>query len=98
MMGIATLPSVLFFPDVPLNIPQYPEPDNLHNPPAEGSDSVASRGFGSWLSKGYEGWRLGRKRGIHQNFDDPEYESVVAELKSERKEQDDDKKTSMLAG
>ena len=53
-----------------------PEPVNLHDQPAEGFGSVASRGFGSGLAKGHESWRLGRKLGIDQNLQNPEYTSA----------------------
>lgn len=50
-----------------------PEPGNLHGQPADGFGSVASRGFGSGLTKGHESWRLGKRLGIDQTLDDPEY-------------------------
>ena len=53
-----------------------PEPTNLHGQPAEGFGSVASRGFGSGLAKGHESWRLGRKLGIDQTLQNPEYTSA----------------------
>ena len=53
-----------------------PEPTNLHNQPAEGFGSVASRGFGSGLAKGHESWQLGRKLGIDQSLKDPQYTSA----------------------
>lgn len=53
-----------------------PEPTNLHGQPAEGFGSVASRGFGSGLAKGHESWRLGRKLGIDQSLQNPEYTSA----------------------
>jgi arylsulfatase A-like enzyme len=54
-----------------------PEPANLHNQPATGFGSVASRGFGSGLAKGHESWQLGRKLGIDQSLKNPEYTSAV---------------------
>ena len=54
-----------------------PEPANLHNQPAEGFGSVASRGFGSGLAKGHESWQLGRKLGIDQGLENPEYTKAV---------------------
>jgi arylsulfatase A-like enzyme len=54
-----------------------PEPPNLHNQPADGFGSVASRGFGSGLTKGHESWQLGRKLGIDQSLEDPEYAKAV---------------------
>ena len=53
-----------------------PEPDNLHNQPAEGFGSVASRGFGSGLAKGHESWQLGRKLGIDRSLEDSQYTSA----------------------
>jgi arylsulfatase A-like enzyme len=53
-----------------------PEPANLHHQPAEGFGSVASRGFGSGLAKGHESWQLGRRLGIDQSLEDPEYTSA----------------------
>lgn len=50
-----------------------PEPANLHNQPAAGFGSVASRGYGSGLAKGHESWQLGRKLGIDQSLPNPEY-------------------------
>lgn len=54
-----------------------PEPNNLHDQPAEGFGSVASRGFGSGLAKGHESWQLGRKLGIDQSLKDPQYTKAV---------------------
>jgi arylsulfatase A-like enzyme len=54
-----------------------PEPGNLHNQPADGFGSVASRGFGSGLAKGHESWQLGRRLGIDQSLNDPEYTKAV---------------------
>jgi arylsulfatase A-like enzyme len=62
--------------DIYLEDVTIPEPANLHQQPAEGFGSVASRGFGSGLSKGHESWQLGRRLGIDQNLKDPEYTSV----------------------
>ncbi len=53
-----------------------PEPDNLHDQPAKGFGSVASRGYGSGLAKGHESWQLGRRLGIDQNLKDREYTSA----------------------
>ncbi len=49
------------------------EPENLHDQPADGFGSVASRGYGSGLAKGHESWQLGRRIGIDQSLKDPEY-------------------------
>lgn len=53
-----------------------PEPGNLHDQPADGAGSVASRGYGSGLAKGHESWQLGRRLGIDQSLQDPEYTRV----------------------
>jgi arylsulfatase A-like enzyme len=54
-----------------------PEPANLHNQPAKGFGSIASRGFGSGLAKGHESWQLGRRLGIDQGLTNPEYTKAV---------------------
>jgi len=54
-----------------------PEPANLHNQPAKGFGSVASRGFGSGLAKGHESWQLGRRLGIDPGLKEPEYTKAV---------------------
>jgi arylsulfatase A-like enzyme len=54
-----------------------PEPANLHNQPADGTGSIASRGFGSGLAKGHESWQLGRRLGIDQSLKNPEYTHPV---------------------
>ncbi|MDP7019205.1 MAG: sulfatase [Pirellulaceae bacterium] len=54
-----------------------PPPANLHKQPAKGFGSTASRGFGSGLAKGHESWRLGRKLGVDQSLEDPEYTAAV---------------------
>lgn len=54
-----------------------PEPANLHDQPAEGFGSAGSRNFGSGLAKGHESWQLGRRLGIDQNLQDPEYTHAV---------------------
>lgn len=53
------------------------EPDNLRGQPAEGFGSVASRGFGSGLTKGHEKWRLGKRLQIYQTLEEPEYSTRV---------------------
>ena len=50
-----------------------PEPSNLRDQPAAEFGSDASRGYGSGLAKGHEEWQLGRRLGIDQNLEDPEY-------------------------
>ena len=54
-----------------------PEPDNLRGQPAKGFGSVASRGFGSGLTKGHESWQLGRRLAIDQDLTEPEYSAAV---------------------
>ena len=54
-----------------------PEPENLHDQPAEGFGSIGSRGFGSGLSKGHESWQLGRRLQIDQTMKDPAYTRAV---------------------
>ena len=53
-----------------------PEPDNLHDQPAKGFGSRASRGFGSGLAKGHESWQLGRKLGIDRSLSNRKYTSA----------------------
>lgn len=54
-----------------------PEPENLRNQPAEGFGSVASRGYGSGLTKGHENWKLGKRLQIDQTLQEPDYSSAV---------------------
>jgi N-acetylglucosamine-6-sulfatase len=51
-----------------------PEPPNLREPPA---GSVATRGYGSGLTKGHEFWQLGRRLGVDQSLPEPQYSSAV---------------------
>ena len=44
---------------------EIPEPDNLRDPPPSG--------LGSGLTKGHEQWRLGRRLGVDQSLEEPEY-------------------------
>lgn len=53
-----------------------PEPDNLHDQPSDGFGSIASRGFGSGLSKGHESWQLSRRLRVSQDLEEPEYTRV----------------------
>lgn len=48
---------------------EIPEPANLRDLPPSG--------LGSGLTKGHEQWRLGRKLGVDQQLDEPEYSSAV---------------------
>lgn len=54
-----------------------PEPENLHGQPADGFGSVASRGFGSGLTKGHESWQLGRRLEIDQGLKNSAYVKAV---------------------
>jgi len=54
-----------------------PEPDNLHNQPAEGFGSKATRPYGAGLTKNHPSWGLGRKLGIDSKLDEPEYGKAV---------------------
>ncbi|MCP4508223.1 MAG: sulfatase [Fuerstiella sp.] len=60
-----------------LNDVSIPEPANLHDQPAAGFGSVASRGYGSGLAKGHEKWQLGRRLAVDQSLTDPEYTRAV---------------------
>ena len=48
----------------------------MHDQPAQGFGSVASRGFGSGLAKGHESWKLGRKLGIDPSLGNQAYTSA----------------------
>jgi len=60
---------------------EIPEPDNLYDQPAEGAGSLATRGendslihkIGAGVTKRCNTWRLGRRLGIDENLDDPEF-------------------------
>ncbi|MCP4376237.1 MAG: sulfatase [bacterium] len=54
-----------------------PEPDNLHNQPAEGFGSQATRKFGAGVTKNHPSWRLGRKLGIDGKLTEPQYGRAV---------------------
>lgn len=56
---------------------EIPEPGNLHNQPAEGFGSVATREFGAGVTKAHPSWRLGAKLGIDQSLEEPEYGKTV---------------------
>jgi N-acetylglucosamine-6-sulfatase len=53
---------------------EIPEPANLRDVPA---GSVATKGYGSGLTKGHENWKLGRGLGIDQDLPEPRYSSAV---------------------
>ena len=48
---------------------EIPEPDNMRQPPPSG--------LGSGLTKGHEQWGLGRRLGIDQSLQEPEYGKAV---------------------
>ncbi len=54
-----------------------PEPDNLHDQPAKGFGSIATRPLGAGLTKNHPSWGLGRKLGIDGELDEPEYGQAV---------------------
>jgi len=54
-----------------------PEPDNLHNQPAEGFGSKATRAFGAGVTKNHPSWDLGGELGIDKQLDEPEYGKAV---------------------
>jgi len=54
-----------------------PEPENLHNQPAEGFGSEATRRFGAGVTKNHPHWDLGGKLDIDQKLDEPEYGKAV---------------------
>ncbi len=56
---------------------EIPEPDNLHDQPAEGFGSLATRPYGAGVTKAHPSWGLGRKLGIDQNLSEPEYGRTV---------------------
>jgi len=52
---------------------EIPEPDNLHNQPAEGFGSVATRELGAGVTKAHPSWGMGKRLGVDQNLPEPEY-------------------------
>jgi len=54
-----------------------PEPENLHNQPAKGFGSEATREFGAGVTKNHPSWRLGDKLGIDRRLDEPQYGKAV---------------------
>ena len=54
-----------------------PEPENLHDQPAEGFGSEATREFGAGVTKNHPSWRLGDKLGIDSALDEPQYGKAV---------------------
>lgn len=55
---------------------EIPEPTNLHDQPAKGFGSEASRGYGSGLAKGHESWQLGRRLGVDNKLEGRQYTSA----------------------
>ncbi len=56
---------------------EIPEPNNLHNQPASGFGSEATRDFGAGVTKNHPSWNLGSKLGIDKKLDEPEYGKAV---------------------
>ncbi|NND05321.1 MAG: sulfatase [Saprospiraceae bacterium] len=54
-----------------------PEPVNLHNQPAKGFGSAASRPYGAGVTKAHPSWGLGKKLGIDQSLSEPAYGKAV---------------------
>ncbi len=52
---------------------EIPEPDNLHNQPAEGFGSVATRKLGAGVTKAHPSWGLSRRLGIDQSLPEPQH-------------------------
>jgi len=52
---------------------EIPEPDNLHNQPAEGFGSVATRELGAGVTKAHPSWNLARKLGVDPKLPEPEH-------------------------
>jgi arylsulfatase A-like enzyme len=50
-----------------------PEPTNLHNQPAAGVGSIATRELGAGVTKAHPSWGLSRKLGIDQKLKEPEH-------------------------
>jgi arylsulfatase A-like enzyme len=48
-----------------------PEPGNLHNQPADGFGSVATRKFGAGVTKAHPSWGLARKLGVPRDLPEP---------------------------
>jgi arylsulfatase A-like enzyme len=54
---------------------KIPEPDNLHNQPAEGFGSKATRKYGAGLTKNHPSWGMARKLGVKRDLREPEHGS-----------------------
>jgi arylsulfatase A-like enzyme len=52
---------------------KIPEPKNLHNQPAEGFGSIATRKYGAGLTKNHPSWGMARKLGVDKNLPEPQY-------------------------
>ena len=52
-----------------------PEPDNLHNQPAEGFGSKATRKYGAGLTKNHPSWGMARKLGVDRDLPEPKHGS-----------------------
>ncbi len=56
---------------------EIPEPPNLHDQPAEGFGSAATRDYGAGVTKNHPSWGLGKKLGIDQSLPEPQYGKAV---------------------
>ena len=52
---------------------KIPEPGNLHNQPAEGFGSPATRKLGAGVTKAHPSWGLAKKLGVDKNLPEPEH-------------------------
>ncbi len=52
---------------------EVPEPANLHDQPAEGFGSVATRKLGAGVTKAHPSWGLARKLGVDPKLPEPEH-------------------------
>ncbi|MBT3274838.1 MAG: sulfatase, partial [Spirochaetales bacterium] len=57
-----------------------PEPSNLHNQPAEGFGSIASRGFGAGVTKAHPSWNLAGKLGVDEDLPEPEHGKLAYQI------------------
>jgi len=54
---------------------KIPEPHNLHNQPADGFGSKATRKYGAGLTKNHPSWGMARKLGVDKNLPEPQHGS-----------------------
>ena len=50
---------------------EIPEPENLHNQPADGFGSIATRHLGAGVTKAHPSWGLARRLGVDQSLPEP---------------------------